>query len=462
MVLVTAAQFLQLAILARFLAPEDFGLMAILMVVIGFSQAFMDMGISNAIIQRQEISHSQLSSLYWLNIGAGILLSIVVLLLSPLIAVFFDEQRLIQPLIILSSVFIITSFGNQYRVIAQKALKFNLLAKIEVLSASASLAIAAWFAIQGWGVYALVYGMIARAATASALYLYIGLNEFHKPSLTYRHKELKGFFSFGMYQMAERSINYLSTNADKLLIGKLVSMNAVGFYNLAWQLIIFPVSKINPIVNKVAFPVYSKVQNDPVALNRYYSFNIKVLSIVTMPILAFLAHFSHEVVRVVFGEGWNETVELIPALAMIGILRALGNPGGAVILSQGRADVAFWWNLGWAVCIVSALTVSMLISPTAQIAVYALLGLSLTVGMIWHVLIAKVGKIKYGSIVKHFLKLFIVVMSIGWLGSLLTDLIGLSHALLRIFVGGLICALFYSLYLYLFEKPMFQMLKRNS
>jgi hypothetical protein len=104
----------------------------------------------------------------------------------------------------------------------------------------------------------------------------------------------------------------------------------------------------------------------------------------------------------------------------------------------------------------------LLISPSAHTAVYVLLGLLLTVGMIWHVLIARIAKVNYGPLAKHFLKLFIVVMSIGWLGSLLTDLIGLSHALLRVFVGGLICALFYGLYLYLFEKPMFQMLKRNS
>ena len=145
--------------------------------------------------------------------------------------------------------------------------------------------------------------------------------------------------------MGERAINYIAANADKMLIGKIVGMNATGFYNLAWQLIIFPLAKINPIVNKEAFPVYSKVQNDPAALNRYYSFNVKALSIVTMPLLAFLLFFSQEVVRVVFGEGWSSTADLLPAFALVGIIKALGNPGGAIILALGRADVGFWWNL---------------------------------------------------------------------------------------------------------------------
>ena len=179
-------------------------------------------------------------------------------------------------------------------------------------------------------------------------------------------------------------------------------------------------------------------------------------------LLAFLLFFSQEVVRVVFGDGWSATAELLPALALVGIIKALGNPGGAIILALGRADVGFWWNVIWAMCIVSGLSIGLLISPSAHTAVYVLLGLSLTVGMIWHVLIGRIAKVEYLPIAKHFLKLFFVVMVIGWLGSSLTDLIGVSHALIRIFIGGVICVLFYSLYLYQFEKPMFKMLKRNS
>src|SRR5690606_40283514 len=91
MLIVTVLQFAQLSILARFLDPADFGLMAVMMVVIGFSQAFQDMGISNAIIQRQNITHTQLSSLYWLNIASGVVLCLIVLAISPFVADFYDE-----------------------------------------------------------------------------------------------------------------------------------------------------------------------------------------------------------------------------------------------------------------------------------------------------------------------------------------------------------------------------------
>lgn len=462
MIIVTAAQFSQIAVLARYLDPADFGLMAVIMVVIGFSQAFQDMGISNAIIQRKNITHTQLSSLYWLNIASGITLTIIIVAISPLVALFYDEPRITELIVILSSVFILVAIGNQYRVLCQKALAFRTMEIINVVAATASLVVAIALAMQNFGVMSLVLAMVTQAGVASVLFLWVGLHRYHKPSLIYRHSELKGFYGFGLYQMGERSINYITANADKLLIGKLVGMNAVGFYNLAWQLIIFPLAKINPIVNKVAFPVYSKVQNDPVALNRYYSFNVKILSIATMPLLAFLFFFSHEVVLVVFGERWGITAGLLPALALVGIIKALGNPGGAIILALGRADVGFWWNVIWAISIVTGLSVGLLISPSAHTAVYVLLGLSLTIGLLWHLIISKIANVEYKPIIKHFFRLFFVVMGIGWLGLALTDATSVTMPILRILLGGIICVIFYLIYLYLFEKSVIKSFKGNA
>lgn len=462
MLVVTLLQFGELAVLARFLSPDDFGLMAVMMVVIGFSQAFQDMGVSSAIIQRQEISHTQLSSLYWLNIAAGGFLTIIVFSISPLVAQFYGDPRIDKLMAILSLVFVLVAIGNQYRVLCQKALDFRTMETINMVAAAVAFCVAVIFSIQGFGVLSLVLAMLAKAATASFLFLFIGLHRYHKPTLVYKHSELAGFYGFGLYQMGERSINYISSNADKLLIGKLVGMNATGFYNLAWQLIIFPLAKINPIVNKVAFPVYSKVQNDSVALNRYYIFNVKALSLVTMPLLAFLFFFSHGVVRIVFGEGWSATAELLPALALVGILKALGNPGGAIILALGRADVGFWWNVVWAISIVTALTIGLLISPSAHTAVYILLGLSLTLGMCWHVLIARIAKVDYVPIAQHFVKIFAVVMAIGWFGSSVAEMTGVSNTLLRVVIGAIICSLVYTVYFFLFEKQAFQVLRSRT
>jgi O-antigen/teichoic acid export membrane protein len=127
-------QIVQLLVLARFLSAEDFGLVAIVMIVIGFSQLFMDMGISNAIIHKEKITVTQLSSLYWLNILSGLSLTIIVYITSPLVASFYNEQAITPLLQLLSLSFLINSTGNQFRVLLRKNLKFDLLAKIEVFA----------------------------------------------------------------------------------------------------------------------------------------------------------------------------------------------------------------------------------------------------------------------------------------------------------------------------------------
>jgi len=458
-IIVTMLQLAQMSILARFLEPGDFGLMAIMMVVIGFSQAFQDMGISNAIIQRQEISHTQLSSLYWLNIVAGAVLTLIVIAIAPLVAIFYEEPRITSLMILLSSTFILVAIGNQYRVLCQKNMNFRTMEIINVSTSIVSLVVAAVMAYKGYGVLTLVWAMITQAALSSLLFLWIGLKHYHKPSLVYKHSELEGFYGFGMYQMGERSINYISANADKILIGKLVGINAVGFYNLAWQLIIFPLSKINPIINKVAFPVYSKVQNDSATLNRYYTLNLKLLSLVTMPLLAFLIFFSSEVVGLVFGKGWETTASLLPILALVGILKALGNPGGALILAKGRADVGFWWNVVWAITIVVALTIGLWIKDSLYTAAYILLGLSLTVGAIWHVLIARIGEIQYLALIRHFIKTFIAVIFIGWLASTLLNMYIINSNLIHIILGTVICGALYIMYLLTFEKKLIKTIR---
>ena len=457
----TVVQLVMLAILARLLTPGDFGLMAIMMVVIGFSEAFMDMGISNAIIHRQDITHDQLSTLYWLNIGSGICLFLIIAALSPLIALFYGDPRITEPLLVLSLVFIIVGVGNQFRILCQKEMQFNRMARVEIIASLCSLMVAVFSAMAGVGVYALVFAMLAQSSVSSFMFLIMGLREHHRPELIFKYKDIKCFWTFGLYQMGEKSINYISSNADKLIIGKLLGMQAVGFYNMAWQLIIFPVSKINPILNKVAFPVYAKVQNDAVALNRYYSLNVKALSLVTVPLLAFLSFFAADVVLVFFGPGWETTATLVTILAFVGILKALGNPGGAIILAKGRADVGFWWNVGWAVLVIVTLYSVLEIAPNVENVPYSLLFLSLSTGWIWHFIISRIADIAYWPISLHFAKVILISFLIAAISYKMVIMVDFSWVISRLFSGGFLFCIVYLFYFFLFEQEILKHLKRE-
>ncbi len=344
-VVTTVLQLLQLAILARFLDPSAFGLMALVMVIIGFSQAFLDMGISNAIIHKQEITHEQLSTLYWVNILAGLGLFGIISLLSPFIAEFYNEPELTALIIIVGLTFVIQPFGQQFIVLWQKEMRFAEIAKIDVVNKLVSLVVSVYFAYHGHGVYALVYGTLAGVVSQTIQFMVLGLKE-HKPSFVFRVSEIKEFLSFGAYQMGDKTINYFNSQIDVILIGKLMGTEALGIYSVAKQLIMRPAQVINPIVTKVTFPTMAKVQNNTEQLKNIYLKTINYLSSINFPVYAFLAVFAHEIVMLLFGPKWIKAVVIVQILSIYGAVRSTGNPIGSLLLAKGKANWGFWWNLG--------------------------------------------------------------------------------------------------------------------
>lgn len=341
----TVLQLVQLIILARFLNAEDFGLIAIVMVVIGFSQLFMDMGISNAIIHKQHITDVQLSSLYWLNILSGFILTLIVFILAPVVAAFYHEAKITPLLQLLSLSFFINALGNQYHVLLKKELKFNILAKVEILTSIGSFLCAVTLAIQGYGAYSLVYATLVAVIIFNTMLLRIGLKS-HKPTFNYVHKEIKSFLTFGLYQMGQNSIVYFNNQFDVILIGKLLGTEALGIYSLTKQLVMRPSQVINPIITNVTFPIMSKVQNDSVRLKSIYLKIINYLSSINYPIYMLMVVLASSLVPLILGEKWMNAIEIFQILSIYALIRSTTSPAGSLLLSQGRADIGFWWSIG--------------------------------------------------------------------------------------------------------------------
>jgi O-antigen/teichoic acid export membrane protein len=342
---VTILQLLQLAILARFLDSSDFGLMALVMVVIGFSQAFLDMGISNAIIHKQDITKDQLSTLYWVNVLAGILLFLIISLVAPLVAIIYNESELTSLILIVALTFLIQPFGQQFMILYKKEMRFNEIAKIEIINKTISLAVAVYFAYKGYGVYALVYGALAGTVSKTIQYMVKGLKEY-KPVLVFKIDEIKEFLSFGAYQMGEKTINYFNREVDTLLIGKLLGVEALGIYTIAKQLVMRPAKIINPIVTKVTFPMMAKLQNNTLKLKSVYLKTINYLSSVTFPIYAFLFVMAPDLIPLLFGPQWDQAIPIVKILSLYGAIRTTGNAIGSLLLAKGKANWGFYWNLG--------------------------------------------------------------------------------------------------------------------
>jgi len=349
--MVTTLRFVTLAILARLLSPSDFGLMGMVMVVIGFAQAFADMGLSNAIIQRQDVPESHLSSFFWINFLTGILLFICMLLIRPLAVIYFKQPNLSNYLIFAAFIFLITPAGQIFTTLLRKELRFKILSKIEIGSMVVYSVSAIGLALAKFGVLSLIFGQLISSLFTVGILFFI-FRKSWLPRFHFSIKEIQSYLSFGAFQMGERAVNYLSANIDYIIIGRFLGPAALGFYALAYQIMIFPLTKINPIITKVAFPVFSKIQDDNSIMRRGYCKAINYISMLSFPMLAGMLVIAPEFVRLVYGAKWVPSIIVLQIFCLVGVFKSLGNPVGSILLAKGRADIGFYWNI-FAVIMVS-------------------------------------------------------------------------------------------------------------
>lgn len=356
--LITILNFVILAILARLLSPSDFGMMGIIIVVIGFATMISDMGIGVAVIQRQDIiTKEQLSTFFFLNVFIGIILLCGIgYLFSGIIASFFKNSDLVNLLRVTAVSFIIISLGQTFRTLLQKSMNFKALAKVEISGIIIYGISSITFALIGFGVWSLVFGFLIRqVAETVLLWIVTGF----RPQFVFNLKQIKGLITFGMYVFGERIVNYLGSRVDYIIIGRFLGSEALGYYSLAYQLIIFPLQKISPVIGKVAFPAFSTIQGDNEKLRPGYLKGIKYVSLVAFPILAGLFSIAPEFIYVIYGEKWAPAILILQILCSVGMLKSIGTLVGTIYYSKGRADIGFKWNLFVLFAIVPAVLIGV-------------------------------------------------------------------------------------------------------
>ncbi|HCS65800.1 MAG TPA: colanic acid exporter [Cellvibrio sp.] len=338
-------QLAQVAVLARLLAPEDYGLMAMVSVVLGFASIFSDMGVNSAYVQRQDVTQEQRSSLFWLNVGMSGALTLLVLVFSPLIARFFGDDRLTPLLMLAASTFVISALGQQVRMTAEKALDFRPVVLLEVAAALLGFAAAVTVAFAGWGVYALILGGIVGAVSGTLL-AWLFLARGWRPLWRFRLGDVRSYLGFGGALVANNIVNEINRGIDLLLGGRMLGAAALGLYSLPRQIVFQIQGMVNPIITRVGFPLIAQVQADIPRVRAIYLKTLNMTAATNAPLYVGIAFFAPEVVRIVLGDKWLAAADLLRLLAVWGFLRSTGNPVGSLLLGMGRADLSLKWNLG--------------------------------------------------------------------------------------------------------------------
>lgn len=161
----------------------------------------------------------------------------------------------------------------------------------------------------------------------------------------FQSSDLSGLLSFGLYQMGERSVNFLAANVDYVVIGRFLGSEPLGFYRLAYELVIVPMRLVNPVFNRVTFPLFSIRQQDNIALQRGYQDLIRAMALILAPIYVGMVVTAPLLVSVVYSDAWSAAIPLVQILAIVGFLKALITPTASIFLAKGRVDIGFKWNL---------------------------------------------------------------------------------------------------------------------
>ena len=335
---------LKISILARFLEKSDFGLMALITFVLGFINLFSDMGLSTAILHKQKIKKKTYSSLFWFNLIFCILLYLIIFSVTPAIANFYGEPLLDSLIPLISINVVLSGIGTQFKTIETKNLLFKNIGIIEIMSALISLALAICLAINGYGVLSLVYSSMAQYILSNILFFVTGVNKY---GLLFHFKisEVLPFLKIGIYQVGGQIINYFNRDLDIILIGKLFSVDVLGGYSLAKQLVSRPSQVINPILVKVASPALAKFQLNYKLLKTNYLKLISIVSAINIPIYLGIIIFAPIIVELMYGPGFENIVILVRVLCVYMIFRAIGNPIGSLVIATGRTELEFYWNL---------------------------------------------------------------------------------------------------------------------
>lgn len=337
-------QLVQIAVLTRLLSPADYGLMAMVSVVLNIAVLFSDMGLNSAYVQKQQVSSEHRSSLFWLNIGMSMALSILLIAISPMLAWLFGEERLTLLLMLSSTIFILSALGQQLRMTAEKELNFKPVALLEITSALLGFVAAVISAAAGLGVYALVLGGITSALVGSIL-AWIFIARGWRPVWRFKIDDIRPYIGFGSSLVGNSVANQINMSIDLLLGGRLLGAVELGLFSVPRNLILQVQFMVNPIVTRVGFPLIAQVQHDIHKVRLIYVKTLNMTASTNAPLYVGIAYFASDMVHALFGPAWTGSAELLRIMAVWGFFRSTGNPAGSLVLGMGRADLAFKWNI---------------------------------------------------------------------------------------------------------------------
>jgi O-antigen/teichoic acid export membrane protein len=429
-------------ILARLLMPRDFGLVAMVTAVAGFLRVFKDAGLSIATVQREKITHAQVSNLFWINVAVSTLCTLILAAAAPIIARFYHDERLIGVTLLLSATFLISGSTVQHQALLRRQMRFKALASIEVGSLAVGVVVGVVMALLRYGYWSLVASSLA--IETAGLLLTWSISRW-RPQRPVQHSGTGPLLRFGMHRTAADFTSMLSRGFDNLLIGRFYGAVSVGLYSRASGLLIRPLEQfLNPI-SAVFVPALSRLQSQP---ERYRAAFLRVYE--GMLLIAFLGaglalSAARPLTLVLLGPKWEQAAVIFEGFTVAALCLPLAHAASWLLVSQGRGrDMLVAQSINSVAKLLSFIA-GLPYGAVGVAVAYSAYSLIIRVPT-WYLIVGKTGPVRAADLWAVFfrhLPVWIVVYSGTWLTLLLVgNFSPLAQLLICGLVGFLVGAVF--------------------
>jgi O-antigen/teichoic acid export membrane protein len=320
-------------VLARLLSPEDFGLVGMIAAFTGLAPLLTEMGLSMATVQKAEITHEQINTLFWANVAFSAVGGVATLACAPVLAWFYGEPRLIALTIGTALCILFGGLSVQHGALMQRQMRFTALAVNGAVGLAGGVVVAIIAAILGAHYWAIILQnlFVCVYSVISVWFLCPW-----RPGLPSICKDARAMLTFGGNLTGFNIINYFARNTDSILIGRVWGPNDLGLYSKAYNLLLLPLRQVTMPLAAVAIPGLSSLQNQPERFRQYYLKSLSLAAFLAMPIGAVLLFEAGDFVRIVLGDQWTAAVRIFRYLAMAFFAQVLCNTSGWLYVSLGR------------------------------------------------------------------------------------------------------------------------------
>lgn len=322
--------------MARVLMPEDYGVVAMLAIFLAVFQTFIDSGFSAALVQKQDRTEVDYSTVFYFNIGISIILFLALFFSAPLIAEFYNTPILTSVTKVVAINLLIIAFSVVPRAKLTVLIDFKTQAKASLTAVVISGTIGIWMAYNGFGVWSLVYQSLLNNGI-NTLLLWI-LSKW-RPMWVFSVESFKKLFSFGSKLLASALLDTVFRNIYTLVIGRKFAAQQLGYFSRADQFAQFPSANLSGIIGRVAFPVMCELQNDDEKLkNAFYKF-LRISSFIIFPLMIGMAALAEPFIRFVLTENWMGSVVLLQILCFALIWFPVHGLNLTLLMAKGRSDL---------------------------------------------------------------------------------------------------------------------------